>query len=127
MTSTAVGQPEKHWLDLNEIPELVLNELNAKYKTVSFDNYARPITEDCRTMAFQQVETVEEDTTSVVMDPETFGPLIAKHVDRVRSFKIRGVFTEDSVDVYAIGSIYAIRQRPESVTLTVEEFEREPK
>lgn len=124
-TNTAAGQQDKPWLELEEIPEIVLDELKANYKNVSFANYAQPVTEDCRTMAFKQVETLEENTTGVVLDPETFAPLIAKNIDRVRSFKIRGVFTEDSVDVYAIGSIYAVRQRPDTVTVTLEEYKKE--
>lgn len=114
--------PDREYFSRDEIPEIVLEELKSNFKNVNFATYGNAVNEDCRTRAFQSIETVAEDTWCKVIDSKTFEPKMAMHVDKVRSFKIRGVFTEDSVDVYAIGSIYAIRQRPDTKYLTVEEL-----
>lgn len=107
-------------LEISEIPQMVLDELNENFKSVSWDNYGKPFTTDCRTFALKSTELVEEDASGTAIDPTTFEPVLALHVDKLRGFKVRGVFDgAESVDVFDVGHIFALRSRPDTRRVVV--------
>jgi len=121
--NNSANQPYKEYFELEEIPEIVFEELKKHYKGYTLDNLNKPVTSDCVTRAFQVYETISENTWSRAVNKD-FEPIIALNVDKVRSFKLRGIFYENFADIYAIGQIVAIKHRPDTKFITVEEFSR---
>jgi len=88
-------------LELEKIPEEVKNEIAQHYKYTLFDKYNADISVQCITRKIKYQEVLEEDITMEILD-DSIEPVVCLHMDRLRSFLVRGEPSKDTLLVYAV-------------------------
>ena len=94
-------------INFDDIPIKVIEDIKQHYQSVSFENYSKPIPEDCLSKASNYKRLIEHNAKGTVLDTVTFEPTEYTG-DRMESYIVRGVFTDTSADVYAIVPFIAV-------------------
>ena len=101
-------------INREEIPQGVLDDIYNHYEEITFDNYGKAYTPECVSRASSYRDIVEHNISKLVMNPDTFMPEMAHGVDLLGSYVVRGVFTPNSADIYAVEMYHAV-QKAENV------------
>ena len=85
------------------IPQGVVDEIAQHYKIISWDNYGEPVNENVVTRKTYYNRCIAENTEATAVDPITFETktIIGTQLE---SYLVRGVFTDNTCDVYAVMS-----------------------
>lgn len=91
-----------------EIPQGVLDDIYDHYEEITFENYGKPVNENCKSRKSNYTQLVESNVTAVIMNSETFMPETVAGVDKFLGFVVRGEFTDNSADIYMVMPIGAV-------------------
>jgi len=83
---------------LEDIPEELITELNKEYDTVTF-NLNEDIDKDTQSIISEiKIQQSEEPTDGVIVDPDTYQPILAKGFEQMR-YMYRVNITGNDVEV----------------------------
>lgn len=103
-------------IKFEEIPFEVMEQIRLYYTNVSFAHYGEPFVSECTTRSFKS-DTSERVDYALVMDSETFQPVVLENAQVNFGFKVRAVFAADMslADVYSVEMIKNVASIPETI------------
>lgn len=97
-------------INREEIPQGVLDDIYNHYEEITFNNYGKAYTTECVSRVSGYSNIVEHNVSKLIMNSETFMPEMAHGVDLLGSYVVRGVFTNNSADIYSVEMYHAVKK-----------------
>ena len=90
-------------LELSEISEAIKNEIQQHYSNVSYKTYGNHITAKCVIRKLRHQEFIAHNTSTTVIDPNTFKTKQIHNVDLVQNYLVIGeLFDDGNANIYKI-------------------------
>lgn len=97
-------------INREEISKAILDEISNLFKTVTFEHYGKPVTEECVVRKIRYQRFMAENVQGIVLDTVTFEPMMITGTQK-ESYLVRGIFSNDSADIYSVISAGIYVQR----------------
>lgn len=90
-------------INLEEIPQGVLDDIADSFEVVAFENYMKPVTAECEFRRSNYRRFVADNVEGWVLDSKTFESKLITGT-KMECYLVRGVFTADTADIYSVQS-----------------------
>ena len=88
-------------INLEEIPQGVLDDIADSFEVVTFENYMKPVTAECEFKRSNYRRVVADNVEGWVLDSKTFESKLITGT-KMECYLVRGVFTADTADIYSV-------------------------
>lgn len=90
-------------INIEEIPQGVLDEIADSFKVVTFENYMKLVTDECEFRKSNYRRFIASKVEGWVLDSKTFESKLITGSE-MECYLVRGVFTADTADIYSVQS-----------------------
>lgn len=90
-------------INREEIPKSIIDEISNLYKTVTFENYGKPVTKECVTRKIRYQRFIAENVQGIALDPVTLEPKTITGTQK-EHYLVRGIFSDDLAEIYSVMS-----------------------
>ena len=88
-------------INLEEIPQGVLDDIADCFEVVTFENYMKPVTAECELRRSNYRRFVANNVEGWALDSKTFESKLITGTT-MECYLVRGVFTADPADIYSV-------------------------
>jgi hypothetical protein len=88
-------------INLEEIPQGVLDDIADCFEVVTFENYMKPVTAECELRRSNYRRFVANNVEGWALDSKTFESKLITGTT-MECYLVRGVFTADTADIYSV-------------------------
>ena len=88
-------------INLEEIPQGVLDDIADSFEVVTFENYMKPVIAECEFKQSNYRRFVANNVEGWVLDSKTFESKLITGT-KMERYLVRGVFTVDTADIYSV-------------------------